>query len=466
MKPFSLIHAFFACAAAAALLAAATPAFAAKPAAPVEREVVVASDPPGASIAIDGSPRGVAPLTLQLAPGAHLVETSLKGYENDFRTLVVGDAAGASETIRLKPATAAVLVQSEPAGAAVTRDGVNVGFTPLLLPEVPFGTYRMELALAGFKPQQIELVVAAASPQKIAARLVSSSASLEITSEPAGADVRINGVLRGQTPITVDKIEEGQSALEVAAEGYTPFSQQVALAAGEVFKIHAPLVAIPSTLSIATLPAGARVYVDNQFKGESPLKIADLAAGSYRVRVEKPGFEPMARTIELGRNTAVVEEFKLAANVGSLRVSTSPAGVSVLVNGREFGTTASLTNATDRISEPLEVSGVPVGEQEVVFTRNGYAEARRKIVVNRGETAVVDLVRLERLFIPDVEVQTRTAVYRGVYVSKSAEFYRMETNPGLTMSIPIPDIVAVRLIREENVVQDNAVTNTTEAAGN
>ena len=45
MKPFSLIHAFFACAAAAALLAAATPAFAAKPAAPVERKVVVASDP-------------------------------------------------------------------------------------------------------------------------------------------------------------------------------------------------------------------------------------------------------------------------------------------------------------------------------------------------------------------------------------------------------------------------------------
>ena len=140
--------------------------------------------------------------------------------------------------------------------------------------------------------------------------------------------------------------------------------------------------------------------------------------------------------------------------------------ISAGVAGREFGTTASLTNATDRISEPLEVSGVPVGEQEVVFTRNGYAEARRKIVVNRGETAVVDLVRLERLFIPDVEVQTRTAVYRGVYVSKSAEFYRMETNPGLTMSIPIPDIVAVRLIREENVVQDNAVTNTTEAAGN
>ena len=463
MKTSAILRIVSACAAAATLLAAA-PACAAKPAAAVTRQVVVASDPQGASITIDGVPQGAAPLTLQLAPGGHLVETSMKGYETDFRTLVVGDMAG-GETIRLKPATAAVLVQSEPAGAVITRDGVNLGFTPMLMPEVPFGAYRVELSLAGYKPQQIELVVAAASPQKIATRLVSSSAALDITSDPPGAAVSVNGVPRGQTPVTVDKIEEGQSSLEILAQGYEPFRQQLSLSAGEVFKLHAPLVAIPSKLAIVTIPEGARVYVENQYKGDSPLNLDGLPAGSYRIRVEKPSFEPMARTIELGRNTEVVEEFKLSANVGSLRFTSSPAGVTVFVNGREFGTTEARTNATDQISEPLEVGGLPVGEQELVFTRKGHAETRRKIVVNRGETTVVDLVRLERLFIPDVEVQTRTAAYRGVYVSKNDEFYRVETKPGLTMSIPNKDIVTVRLIREENVVQDNVSTNQTGAAG-
>ena len=141
-----------------------------------------------------------------LAPGGHLVETSMKGYETDFRTLVVGDSSG-GETIRLKPATAAVLVQSEPAGAVITRDGVNLGFTPMLMPEVPFGAYRVELSLAGYKPQQIELVVAAASPQKIATRLVSSSAALDITSDPPGAAVSVKAMR-----LVVVKRGEGKSA--------------------------------------------------------------------------------------------------------------------------------------------------------------------------------------------------------------------------------------------------------------
>ena len=63
------------------------------------------------------------------------------------------------------------------------------------------------------------------------------------------------------------------------------------------------------------------------------------------------------------------------------------------------------------------------------------------------------------------EFRVSTAAYRGVYVSKNDEFYRVETKPGLTMSIPNKDIVTVRLIREENVVQDNVSTNQTGAAG-
>ena len=51
-------------------------------------------------------------------------------------------------------------------------------------------------------------------------------------------------------------------------------------------------VATSGTLRVASEPAGARVLVDGRARGRSPLELAELAFGSYEVRVEQPGYEP------------------------------------------------------------------------------------------------------------------------------------------------------------------------------
>ena len=164
----------------------------------------------------------------------------------------------------------------------------------------------------------------------------------------------------------------------------------------------------------------------------------------------------MARTIDLGNNKTVTEEFRMTANVGGMRIVTSPADVSIFVAGKLVGTTTASTNATDQISDPLEIHNLPIGETEIVFQRQGYAEVKRKVTITRDEMAVVETTKLPRLFVPDVEVKTEMGTYTGVYISKNAEFYRVETSPGVIRSFPTKDITRIRLIRAGNIVEDNA----------
>lgn len=427
-----------------------SPALAKKAPSQPAATLTLTSEPTGAAVTIDKIPSGATPTTTPIEAGQHLVEMRLENYKPAFINVTV-TADSPAEHVKLEPITASVLVHSTPAGATVTRDGANIGLTPLLMPELPIGSYRIEVALDGYKPQQLDLSVTSGKPQRINADLASSSATLEIVSEPAGADVSVNGIARGKAPITVDKIPEGLSSVEISSPGFKTYREQVRLVAGEKFTLNAPLEAIPAELSIVTIPAGARIYLDNQFKGESPITFENLPAGEYRIRAEKESHEIMARTITLANAQSATEEFRLTANVGGLILATSPAGVTVLVGGRDSGTTAAATNKTDRVSDPLEIKDIPIGQQEVVFFRKGYAEQKRMVEIKRNEVVTLETVQLIRQFIPDVEVTTQIGVYKGVFVDKTDELYRIETDPGVIRGFLVKDIKSVRLIREDTV---------------
>lgn len=437
-----------ACIIAAFAAVAATSAAAAG--APAQVRLTLTSEPSGAAVSIDGQNAGATPLTAMAAPGRRLVEMRLDGHEPAYvNVTAAGDAM--AEHIRLVPTTATVLVHSRPEGASVTLNGSNAGVTPLLLPEVAVGVYRIGIALDGYKPQKVDLTVAGSRPQRINAELISSSASLNVTSEPGEAYVSVNGIARGKTPISVDQIPEGLSTVDVTADGYFPYSKELQLVAGERFTLHAPLQAKPANLSIVTIPDGARVYFENEYRGDSPVSIKDLKAGTYRVRVEKDAYETMARDVTLANDQTLTEEFRMAVNVGNLMVATSPADVTIIIGGKEIGKTIAKKEETDQISEQLRITSIPIGTHEVKFSRKGYAEATQTVEIKRDETTTMETVLLQRQFIPDVEVTTEHGVYRGVFIDKNTEVYRIATTPGVVRSFFNKDIKGIRIIRDDNV---------------
>ncbi|HIH03455.1 MAG TPA: PEGA domain-containing protein [Methanoregulaceae archaeon] len=111
--------------------------------------LLVVTEPPGASVALDGRPVGEAPLRIDgLEPGWHALVLALAGHVDVVTPVEV--RAGATTTVRsrLEPAAGAagtLAVRTEPPGASLWVDGTYAGTTPVVVPLERAGTVALEL---------------------------------------------------------------------------------------------------------------------------------------------------------------------------------------------------------------------------------------------------------------------------------------------------------------------------------
>jgi hypothetical protein len=208
---------------------------------------------------------------------------------------------------------------------------------------------------------------------------------------------------------------------------------------GETQKVDAVLKPIPAELEVVSIPPKARIYVNNEFKGEAPVTIRTLAPGSYRVRAELQGHDIIFRDIEIKAATKITEEFRLAENVGAIYISTEPPGVKILVDGKETGITVAKGGETNLVSDICKIEKVSVGRHEVKLTKKSFDEKTISLVVEKDKI-VSQHVRLEYRFVPDYEVITTTGVVRGRLIWIHEGSVKMEVAPGVFRAIPVNNI--------------------------
>ncbi len=415
-----------------------------------DTQVRINTTPAGATLVVDGVAREVAPTTLSdLAPGQHLVVARQEGYREARASFALLAGQKLALDLKLDELRGLALIHSSPTGAEVTINGAFRGQTPLLLPDLPLGTHRVQIAAPGYFAKEVNLNVADRIPVKVAVDLVADSARVDFSSEPAGASVLINGSSRGVTPLVVDQIPSGEVELVLALDGYAPYREKLVIKAGESVRVEARLIAQPGALSVVAQPEPARIYVNNEFRGETPVDLTDLAPGEYRVRAERRGYETDARTVRVRAGEKSTEEFRLQKNSGVLVLVTEPPGVKVFVDGTEVGETA--PSEAGLVSTAFNVEWLARGEHTLQLTRPGWTHRPRKFSIETDQ-AVTLHEKMTRLFIPDVLVRTgtgeggtRTGVLLREFPNGDLE---MEIRPGVIERIKGKDIIERRAIRD------------------
>jgi PEGA domain len=112
----------------------------------------VQTDPPGASILLDGNPPQL-PNTFTHVPfGTHQLTVTLKPYEPIKQDIKVHRGMTPQIYLQLKPIgeIAALSVQTEPPGAAILLDGKPPQAPPNSFTHVPFGTHQLTATLDGY----------------------------------------------------------------------------------------------------------------------------------------------------------------------------------------------------------------------------------------------------------------------------------------------------------------------------
>jgi hypothetical protein len=179
--------------------------------------------------------------------------------------------------------------------AAAGRDAVEPWLVNVIAVEVASGraTDLLSRPLAGDGALVgLQLAREIAAFARPLARLPEGDAGLFVTTEPRGARIAVDGVPVGATPdVGPLMLAPGRYRVELRADGFLPETRSVELRAGETRFVHVVLTAISGgSIRVQARPE-ARVELDGEAVGRTPLTVPALP-GRHVLVVERDGFAP------------------------------------------------------------------------------------------------------------------------------------------------------------------------------
>ncbi len=268
--------------------------------------IQVVSTPSGALVTLDRSRSANTPYTFTNIPvGTHEITVFMSGYQNFYMDVNLNKGQTAYVNAILQPTvtTGTLSVSSSPSGAAVYVDGSYRGVTSTSVGNLVPGSHAVQLVMAGYQDWTGTVSITAGATTYLNPTLTVDQqpqyATVSITTNPPGANVYGDGVYKGQTsagsPLVSTQVIPGTHTLLITKSGYQDYSVTRTVVAGQNYDISVTLNPMqnPTTggISVISAPSQAEVFLNNAFKGLTPITIDTLTPGSYTVLVKLNGYQ-------------------------------------------------------------------------------------------------------------------------------------------------------------------------------
>lgn len=265
---------------------------------------------------LNGSKKGSGTWNGRVSPGVYQIEVRKASHKSATRQLSL--KSGDKESIKLEPTPilSALKIQSTPLDAEIFLNGKNYGNTPQIVRELLIGNYELELRKVGFGAMKRQVEVREGETIELNETL-SSNGSISITSNIEGAEVFIDGTYKGMAPITLTDLTPATYMYELKKSGYETAKGYAYVEAGNTAEINATLSVVTGTVSLYSEPSGAEVFIENTYRGVTPLMINGLSPNAYIVEFRKSGYESLKKRIyvksaENAQETGVMKQTRQA----------------------------------------------------------------------------------------------------------------------------------------------------------
>jgi len=181
--------------------------------------------------------------------------------------------------------------------------------------------------VAGYQDYTGSVTVSDNATSTVSATLAASPTypnSISVFSNPTGAKVYINNNLRGQTPLTLGSVLNGDYHVVIQYTGYSDWSQNITVN-NNAQTVNATLTAISATngsIFLESDPSNADVYINTVFKGKTPVTI-NISRGTYRVVIQKTGYQDWSNRISVTAGTITDVYAQLSADVTETTIVTT-----------------------------------------------------------------------------------------------------------------------------------------------
>ena len=302
---------------------------------------------------------------------------------------------------KTKGRTYKIHIDSSPQQAAVywdagstpaPRDFGIAGYTPLDL-KLPKGAVKVIVELRGFKAIERDLDVRKAASIDFTLERAPLPGKLDLRAggdgSAAGAEVAIDGVVRGTVPNSFD-LFAGHHQMEIRKAGFKTFSEWVDISEDEhrTRDLSLERTEAPAGALLVTSDLGGEVFVDGIRRDAAPAIVNGLPAGDHIVEVRLVGAPPWRQsvTVVAGQQTKVAASMGPSASLGSLRVIASDSDVDVFVDGESKG------------KAPVDIKDIKAGQHIVEGRKARFKAQEQAIQLAGGEQT---LIRLKLEPLPD-----------------------------------------------------------------
>lgn len=273
-----------------------------------------------------------------------------------------------------------LVVKVQPAEAEITINPGNFkGKGPTFMKELAPDKYVVTATMGRrYHPFQQQVTVSADGKLTIPIELRPAFGRLEVTSEPEGARVSVDGVAIGQTPLMLSEVLSGDHVVKIEKDGFHTHTQAVSIQDEALERVSTTLLSAIGGMKITSQPTGADVWLRGQKVGVTPFSIANLDPGVYPIRLSKPLHLDVSEDVAVREGGVAEYHGKLTPNYGTLRITTKPEGAVVILDGKKQSQ-----------STPARFPKLKAGSYSVVIQKEGYGDWSEFVTVDAEQEASI-----------------------------------------------------------------------------
>jgi formylglycine-generating enzyme required for sulfatase activity len=331
-------------------------------------------------------------------PGNYRVSAKKARYRELEQTINVGFGKEVIFKFEMVKLPGRLSIKTEPVtGAEVELDGITVGTTPLNSIIVEAGQHELVIVSQRYLPvtEMID-VQGMGKSQSLGIVLQPGWGNLKVQSEPEGAEVLLNGVLAGLTPLDAEPMK-GAYEVELKKDGWMPVSKNITIEPGEVIEMEPiRLQKVNGMIVLTTDPAGASVTIDNKFQGYTPISVPIMPEVEHELSIIKSGFSQEVRKFKVPGGQKKQLNVSLKQEYGIVFITSQPADAMLKVDGKEMGNASRRLRLTSR-------------SHDIEIFKEGYDSYFETITPVKGLSKKLDIHLIKHDKSNDVPAEVKTS---------------------------------------------------------
>jgi hypothetical protein len=166
-----------------------------------------------------------------------------------------------------------------------------------------------------------------------------STGTIELVTDPAGAQAFVDGAAVGVTP-THAQVAAGRAVgVRLVLAGHRSYEDTITVRPGQVYALQRQLVVAPARLHVESTPPGATVSLAGAVLGTTPLTRIDLAPGRGTLELERAGYERHREGVELIADGELRRTVELVAvqRTGAIDLHIDDGWADIFLRGKKVG---------------------------------------------------------------------------------------------------------------------------------